>query len=203
VSTCCGAQPLSTVSRWDRSKKQSISINCPEVVEMYNRSMGGVDSVDALISYYRIHMKSKKYYLRIFFHLVDLCICNAWLLYRRDCKSFNVPEKRQKDLLAFRVSISEALCKYNKDLLPKKRGRPSKEPEEGTSDESKKFRASRAPRPQEDTRKDGCGHWPVVEAKRQRCKNGNCPGKPVFKCSKCQVHLCLNSKNNCFAKYHK
>ena len=60
VSTCCGAQPLSAVSRWDRSKKQSISINCPEVVAMYNRSMGGVDSMDAVISYYRIHMKSKK-----------------------------------------------------------------------------------------------------------------------------------------------
>ena len=77
VSTCCGAQPVSAVSRWDRSKKQSISISCPEVVAMYNRSMGGVDSMDALISYYRIHMKSKKHYLRIFFHLVDLCICNA------------------------------------------------------------------------------------------------------------------------------
>ena len=100
---------LSSVKRCDRSKKQRLSINCPAIVDMYNNSMGGVEVVDALISYYRILIKSKKYYLRVFFHLVDLCVVNAWLLCRRDCKSFDVPQNRQKDLLAFRVSFADAL----------------------------------------------------------------------------------------------
>ena len=76
-SLCCGVQTLSSVERWDRSKKQRVSINCPAIVDMYNNSIENVNVVDALISYYRIHIKSRKYYLRIFFHLVDLCVVNT------------------------------------------------------------------------------------------------------------------------------
>ena len=61
----------------------------------------------------------------------------------------------------------------------------------------------RALHPYKESRKEGFGHWSVVEAKRQRCKNGNCPGKPVFKCNNCRVHLHLNSKANWFLEYHK
>ena len=43
--------------------------------------MGGVDAVDVYISYYRIHIKSKKYYLRIFFHLVDYFIFLFGVIY--------------------------------------------------------------------------------------------------------------------------
>ena len=67
ASSRCGEQPLSSVEQWDRSKKQRVSINCPAIVDMYNNSTGDVDAIDALISYYCIHIKSKKYYLRIFF----------------------------------------------------------------------------------------------------------------------------------------
>ena len=79
---------------WDRSKKQSVSMNFSAIVDMYNKLMGGVDVVDVLISYYQIHMKSKKFYLQIFFHLVNLCIVNAWLLYQRDYKSVDLPQNQ-------------------------------------------------------------------------------------------------------------
>ena len=138
---------------------------------------------------------------------MNLCVVNAWLLYRRDCKSFDVPQNRQKDLFAFRVSIADALCEHNKDLLPVLRGQPTRKHRRdtlgGAQTSLTMSSSSRAPHPYEESRKDGCGHWPVVEAKRQRCKNGNCSGKPVFKCSKCKIYLCLNSKVNCFLEYHK
>ena len=162
ASSCCGVQTLSSVERWDRSKKQRVSINCPAIVDMYNNSIGNVDAVDALISYYRIHSKSKKYYLRIFFHLMDLCVVNAWLLYRRDCKSFDVPQNRQKGLLAFRVSIADALCKHNKDFLPVLRWQPSRKQRRdtlgGAQTSLTRSRSPRAPHPYEKTRKDGCCH---------------------------------------------
>lgn len=82
--------------------------------------MGGVDALDALIAYYRIHIRSKKYYHRFFFHFVDMVVVNGWLLYRRDCDSMNVPRKKQKDLLAFKLSIAQALCMQGKDLSAKK-----------------------------------------------------------------------------------
>ena len=81
ASSCCDVQPLSSVEQWDRLKKQCVSINCPAIVDMCNNLMGGVDAVDAHIFNYRIHIKSKKYYLRIFFNMVDLCTINTWLLY--------------------------------------------------------------------------------------------------------------------------
>ena len=147
--------------------------------------MRRVDAVDALISYYRIHIKPKKILSTNFFHLVNLCVVNAWLLYRRDCKSFDVPQKRQKDLLAFRVSIADALCKHNKDLLLVLRGQLSKKQWRdtlgGAQPSLTRSRSPRASHPFEESRKGGCGHWPVVKAKQQRYKNGNFPGKPVFK----------------------
>ena len=100
---------------------------------------------------------------------MDLCVVNAWLLYRRDCKSFDVPQNRQKDLLALRVSIADALCKHNKNLLPVLRGQPSEKQRRdtlgGAQTSLTRSRSPRAPHPHEESRKDGCGHWPVVEAK--------------------------------------
>ena len=42
--------------------------------------MGGVDHCDMLLSFYRISMKSKKWYKRIIFHLIDIWCVNAWIL---------------------------------------------------------------------------------------------------------------------------
>lgn len=83
--------------------------------------MGGVEALDALIAYYRIHIRSKKYYHKFFFHFVDMVIVNSWLLYRRNCESLSFPRKKQRDLLAFRTSIAQALCMQGQDLSKKKR----------------------------------------------------------------------------------
>ena len=74
-----------------------------------------------------LHEVKKNIIYELFFHLVVLCVVNAWLLYRRDCKSFDVPQNRKKDLLAFRVSSSDAHCEHNKDVLQVQNRRPPKE----------------------------------------------------------------------------
>ncbi|KAH8038043.1 hypothetical protein HPB51_020693 [Rhipicephalus microplus] len=43
--------------------------------------MGGVDRADQLLSFCRNELKTKKWYKRIIFHLLDLAIVNSWLLY--------------------------------------------------------------------------------------------------------------------------
>nr|CAI5822949.1 unnamed protein product [Callosobruchus analis] len=48
--------------------------------------MGGVDLMDMLVSLYRTRLKSRRWYLSIFAQMVDLCMNNAWLLYRREKK---------------------------------------------------------------------------------------------------------------------
>ena len=44
-------------------------------------------------------------------------------------------------------------------------------------------------------------HLPVVMGVRQRCKLPSSTGQTVFKCIKCQFHLCLNKNSNCFFNF--
>lgn len=53
----------------------------PKVVMQYN-TMGGVDKTDHFTNYPVIKKKRKKYYKKIFFHLFDISLWNAFILYR-------------------------------------------------------------------------------------------------------------------------
>ncbi|KAL7395119.1 hypothetical protein ABVT39_010479 [Epinephelus coioides] len=111
-----------------------------------------------------------------------------------------VSTKKQKDLLSFRTSIAQALCMQDKDLSKRKRGRPSSDVEREF--EKKRHQGPAKPIPAQEVRSDAVGHWPEVESVQQRCKLPNCKGQTVIKCSKCNVHLCLNKNNNCFREFH-
>ena len=51
---------------------------------------------------------------------------NAWLLYRKECSFFQVPEKHQLEFLNFTSEVSFSLVHKNKAILPsKKRKRPT------------------------------------------------------------------------------
>jgi len=82
-----------TVQRWNKKEKKYVGVERPEVIKLYNQSMGGVDKYDQLISYYRIFLKSKKWTLRMIFHAVDMAVTNSWLEYYLDCKNPNIPNK--------------------------------------------------------------------------------------------------------------
>ncbi len=49
ASTFAIAQPVSTVEKWDRKLKKKMSVECPSIISLYNKFMGGVDATDALI----------------------------------------------------------------------------------------------------------------------------------------------------------
>ena len=86
VSTFAKANPVTVVRRYDKTTSQHVEVPCPDIVQRYNKSMGGVDLADHLISLYRITIKSKKSYHRLVFHFLDMAIINAWLLCRADCE---------------------------------------------------------------------------------------------------------------------
>lgn len=76
-----------------KKEKKFIEISRPEVVRLYNNSMGGVDLHDQLLSYYRIFIKSRKWTLRLIFHVFDMATTNSWLQYISDCESIHLPKK--------------------------------------------------------------------------------------------------------------
>ena len=66
--------PTSNIKRWDRKKHQEIEITCPSIVAEYSTSMGGVDLSDMLISFYHTKFKTKRWYLKIMAHYIDIHI---------------------------------------------------------------------------------------------------------------------------------
>lgn len=158
--------------------------------------MGGVDLIDSMLGYYRIPLRSKKYYMKIFYHLIDLCVVNAWLLYRRVH-----PSEPYLPLVDFNILISEVLCEMKK-TTPKRKGRPTAEENrtQGLIDKKKKGGPC-TELPAEDVRLDGMDHYPFHD-KRSRCKYPTCENKTLFYCTKCQLPLCINDKRNCFLLFH-
>ncbi|KAH8042576.1 hypothetical protein HPB51_024629 [Rhipicephalus microplus] len=74
--------PVGSCRRCDRKNKSFLEVQRLSLVRVYNQSMGGVDRADQLPAFYRNDLKTKKWYKRVVFHLLDLAIVNSWLLYR-------------------------------------------------------------------------------------------------------------------------
>ncbi|KAL3195152.1 hypothetical protein MRX96_045740 [Rhipicephalus microplus] len=69
--------------------------------------MGGVDRADQLLSFYRNELKTKKWYKRIIFHLLDLAVVNSWLLYR-------AVKDSEIQLAEFKLQVAFGLMKSEK-----------------------------------------------------------------------------------------
>lgn len=198
LSTFAGSEPAGEAKRWSGKEKKEIIIPCPHVVQVYNKHMGGVDLLDSLLGLYRIKLRSKKWYLRIFFHIVDLAVVNAWLLSRR-AKKLRGSKEKPTELASFKAEVAECLCKQGRNMQ-RKRGRPSNNLQQEI--EAKKRKGSTAALPCRDVRLDNVGHLPTWKSKRQRCKLPTCQGFTFVQCEKCGVHLCFNRDKNCFKSFH-
>ena len=94
----------------------------PHAIAEYNKFMGLVDLCDMLLELYRIDFKSKKWYIKIFFYVLDLATVNSLLLYRR---TLNKKSKQYMSLCDFKLDIATWLLSSNK--YSPKRGRPSQQ----------------------------------------------------------------------------
>ncbi|XP_065324673.1 uncharacterized protein LOC135931467 [Gordionus sp. m RMFG-2023] len=101
----------SHIERYDRK-----TIACPMLVKQYNKHMGGVDLLDSNIGRYHNTTRSKKWYIRVIQHLIDMAVVNSWLLYRRIQS-----EKAKSDdnsvfyLSKFRQEVATTMCQIKKE----------------------------------------------------------------------------------------
>ena len=193
VSTFAKAKPLQTVQRFSRKERRVVDVPRPSIVGLYNQGMGGVDLADGMISLYRIFLRSRKYYQRLIFHLVDLALLNSWNCYRRDAKFLELPKSKILKYAVFKMQISSDLLQAGKPS--RKRGRPQATPKRKPS-------RHHCAMPTQTARHDKVDHFPSVDKVRRMCKNDGCSGKTNIVCSKCKVNLCLNAKANCFTQFH-
>lgn len=205
VSNFVGIGDVDVAKRWEKREGKYIDVERPEIIKLYNKSMGGVDKMDFLIAIYRTFIRSRKWPLRVIFHLVDVSICNSWLEYRTDCADCGVAKKDVMDLLAFRMSIVDSLLQEGTVTPSRKRGRPSvEEAEEYERNLPRMPRRDCESRPTEGVRNDPEGHFPIHCGKKEagRCKKAGCKGRSHFRCERCKIYLCLSSSRNCFRDFH-
>jgi len=189
-----------TVRRWSQAEKKHLEIECPLMVNEYNKFMGGVDLCDMLLSLYRIKLKSRRWYMPIFYYLLKVCVTNGWLLYRRYANLSGVSVKSQLTLINFQSQVAFDLINIGKLSVAsgskKGPGRPLT-----FTPPTKKRKTVGVPIPLGESRYDQVGHFPIYSEQQNRCRL--CPnGRSRWKCSKCEMFLCLVKERNCFFNFH-
>ena len=193
LSSFVGYEPSTTVRRFDRKAHVYKTVECPASVKEYNKFMGGVDAFDSFISLYRIKLQcNRRYYLKIFFHFLDMAVVNAWLEYRRDCADSELPKKDWLKLWHFKQVIASDLTK-NGSILKRRRYSAVE-----TEYLLKRKRGNTENIPTNTVRRDGMDHLPKSVANRAKCKNPNCKSQVKTICIKCKIHLSVCQKSNDF-----
>ena len=137
-----------------------------------------------LLSLYRLHIKTKKWYKRIIFHLMDVATANAWLLYRHVIPDCSMQYGK------FKLYVATALIHAENDDQEQKSVAHKKLP----------MKASYVNR---DARYDRVGRFPRQASNHaQRCKMEGCKRKSTYMCLKCRVYLCIDIKTECFYHFH-
>ncbi|KAF3833199.1 hypothetical protein F7725_026864, partial [Dissostichus mawsoni] len=123
-------------------------------------------------------MKSRRWYVYIFWHTIILAVINAWLLYKRECRALNMAKQEILNRRQFQADLASSL------IL---RGRPSS----GNGSPAATV-TSRSPLNAQKRPSSGDGSPP----NRAPSKRSN------TKCTKCDVRLCFSDNRNCFWDYH-
>lgn len=180
-------RPSSKSIRWDRKIKQQVEVDCPFIIKEYNRHMGGVDLMDGLLGRYHIRMKTNKWTNRLFFHLLDVAMVNAYILYHR------LQRPDLIELPIFRSQVAEAMCKIG----PKK--------PKGRCPSQIAPRAKQMYGPSADVRYDNESHWCAFHDRigKKTCKLPGCKSETQAYCTKCMVNLCNSANKSCFITFHQ
>ena len=91
----------------------------------YNKSMGGMDLANMSLALYGIMVKTRRWYVRVLWHLVDVAKVNGWILYCHHYAQNSLPPKHELSVLKFSTELSEDLIYTNKPSTS--RGRPNKQ----------------------------------------------------------------------------
>jgi hypothetical protein len=177
INTICNPTTTTTVKRKGKDGQTS-RIPCPESVKLYNQHMGGVDLADARRKTYSCSRRSKKWWHRLFYYLVDVSVVNVYILL---AESPHCAKRTQKEFI---LELSEQLLAvFNSRKRPP---HPS-----GKALPSTQYTGQ---------------HFPERSKKSIRCRLCSLEGtrkKSSYDCSSCNpqdpVHLCIDP---CFHLWH-
>ncbi|CAB3242136.1 unnamed protein product [Arctia plantaginis] len=164
----------------DGSKKE---VFCPKAIADYTLHMGGVDHFDHFRSSYPTGRKSRKFWMRLFFFMLDAAVINAYILFLSKHAQRDSAHREFRLRLA-RELIGSFTCKKQRPIIFKNK----KGGNFGVPDE---------------IRLQSVGiHFPEAQQTYKRCKFCSTrkeTKRSNIKCSFCGVSLCVKG---CFKKFH-
>lgn len=191
MSSLHGKEPQDTCRRWCAKEKRHIDVPRPHIVQAYNANMGGVDMADRMLSFYRMKARVKKWTIRCIFHLFDIALCNAWILYMQDMSSLRKQKKDILKFLDFRMSVADVLVAQMSQL--------SSDDDDALWSPPEK----RAPLPPSEVRTKTVGHMPRLAdiPNAARCRWEGCSMKTKFFCTKCKLFFASQKKGTALRKH--
>ena len=72
---------ISKAERRIKGQKEKIRVDCPDVIKLYNKYMGGVDINDRMKSTHEQDRRGRRYYLRLTFDMLDQLIVNSRIVF--------------------------------------------------------------------------------------------------------------------------
>lgn len=193
ISTAFRPDQVATVRRTQKDGSRQ-DVSCPLAICQYTQRMGGVDRFDQKRCYFSVSRRSFKWWIRIFYFLVDSALVNAHIMFN----SIHPDDKMNQ--FDFRTT----LCRQ---LMSNFSSRTRKSSIEGASYVRRRSdhgsTHAKSPGVPDDVRLQSVGkHWPHQMKAFRRCRvcssqTNNRRSRIV--CSACNVALCIDP---CFEQFH-
>jgi hypothetical protein len=167
--------PANTTTVERRSEDGStVQRSIPTAIAHYNKHKSGVDTIDQLHASYSIERKSKKWWPRLVWWLIDMCIINAYSLYQQK-------QQVQITQLQFRQQLMQQLV----EQYPQERSRTGRPPSTPPT-------VIKVP------------HYPSLSSVEHDCcycsHRPEQRRRTQYRCDLCDVYVCAAP---CFALFHK
>ena len=172
-------------------------LDIPACVDDYNHNKVGVDVADQYRSYYSVQLVTQRNWFPIFFWALETALINSFIIYS------DIPSCSKITHKDFRMQVAWELIM------------------QGKRRKSHHQTASTTPH-HPSTTTPQASHLPISVPKEERhiceqcrlqsitVRESGVPGsqssllpKSCWKCSSCNIFLCLNSSRNCFFIYHR
>ncbi|XP_072161371.1 piggyBac transposable element-derived protein 4-like [Bemisia tabaci] len=166
-------------------KRKREEVMKPTCIVNYNKNMGAVDKTDMLLSSIESVRKTVKWYKKVFFHLLDLAILNAYVLYKS-------VTKKKISLHQFRLNlIDQLIAEHKVDNVSQKGGKkltslPIRLTEKHFPSQIPPTDKKKSPTRQCHV----CSNTQLIAKKRKESR---------YECKDCKVTLCIEP---CFQTYH-